>query len=83
MAQYVQRETYLRQLIDRKDNGEVKIITGPRRCGKSSKATSITRVSRNTMPLISASGMLSSTSVNKRLLILWRMSSIMNSVYEA
>lgn len=35
MAQYVQRETYLRQLIDRKDNGEVKIITGPRRCGKS------------------------------------------------
>ena len=66
MAQYVQRETYLRQLIDRKDNGEVKIITGPRRCGKSSKATSITRVSRNTMPLISASGMLSSTSANKR-----------------
>ena len=35
MGQYVQRETYLRQLIDRKDNGEVKIITGPRRCGKS------------------------------------------------
>ncbi len=35
MAQYVQRETYLRQLIDRKDNGEVKIITGPRRSGKS------------------------------------------------
>lgn len=35
MAQYVQRETYLKQLIDRKDNGEVKIITGPRRCGKS------------------------------------------------
>lgn len=35
MAQYVQRETYLCQLIDRKDNGEVKIITGPRRCGKS------------------------------------------------
>ena len=35
MAQYIQRETYLRQLIDRKDNGEVKIITGPRRCGKS------------------------------------------------
>ena len=27
MAQYVQRESYLRQLIDRKDNGEVKIIT--------------------------------------------------------
>ena len=35
MAQYVQRETYLRQLIDRKDNGEVKIVTGPRRSGKS------------------------------------------------
>ena len=35
MAQYIQRETYLRQLIDRKDNGEVKIITGPRRSGKS------------------------------------------------
>ena len=35
MAQYVQRETYLRQLIERKDNGEVKIITGPRRSGKS------------------------------------------------
>ena len=35
MAQYIQRETYLRQLIDRKDNGEIKIITGPRRSGKS------------------------------------------------
>ena len=35
MAKYIQRETYLRQLIDRKDNGEVKIITGPRRSGKS------------------------------------------------
>ena len=35
MAQYVQRETYLQQLIDRMDNGEVKIITGPRRSGKS------------------------------------------------
>ena len=35
MAQYLQRETYLRQLIDRKDSGEVKIITGPRRSGKS------------------------------------------------
>ena len=35
MAQYVQRETYLRQLIDRMDNGEVKIVTGPRRSGKS------------------------------------------------
>ena len=35
MAQYIQRDTYLRQLIDRKDNGEVKIVTGPRRSGKS------------------------------------------------
>ena len=35
MKLYIQRETYLRQLIDRMDNGEVKIITGPRRCGKS------------------------------------------------
>lgn len=35
MTQYIQRETYLQQLISRKDNGEVKIITGPRRCGKS------------------------------------------------
>lgn len=35
MAQYVQRDTYLQQLIDRRDNGEIKIITGPRRSGKS------------------------------------------------
>ena len=35
MAQYIQRETYLQQLINRMDNGEVKIITGPRRSGKS------------------------------------------------
>ena len=32
---YIKRETYLHKLIDRMDNGEVKIITGPRRCGKS------------------------------------------------
>ena len=31
MVQYIQRDTYLRQLIDRMDNGEVKIVTGPRR----------------------------------------------------
>jgi len=31
MAQYIQRETYLQQLINRMDNGEVKIVTGPRR----------------------------------------------------
>ena len=35
MLQYIQRDTYLRKLIDRRNNGEVKIITGPRRCGKS------------------------------------------------
>ena len=32
---YIQREAYLRKLINKMDNGEVKIITGPRRCGKS------------------------------------------------
>ena len=32
---YIKREKYLRQLIDRMDNNEVKIITGPRRSGKS------------------------------------------------
>ena len=32
---YIQRDSYLNKLILRKDNGEVKIITGPRRCGKS------------------------------------------------
>ena len=35
MEQYIQRETYLKKLIDRMDNGEIKIVTGPRRCGKS------------------------------------------------
>lgn len=35
MALYVQRDRYLQQLIDRRDNGEIKIITGPRRSGKS------------------------------------------------
>ncbi len=35
MTQYIQRETYLQQLIDRMDNGEVKIVTGSRRSGKS------------------------------------------------
>lgn len=35
MANYIQREDYLNKLIDRRDNDEVKIITGPRRCGKS------------------------------------------------
>lgn len=35
MERYIQRKTYLRQLTDRMGNGEVKIITGPRRSGKS------------------------------------------------
>lgn len=32
---YILRKSYLDKLIVRRDNGEVKIITGPRRCGKS------------------------------------------------
>lgn len=35
MATYVNRTVYLQKLINRRDNGEVKIITGTRRCGKS------------------------------------------------
>lgn len=35
MATYIKREIYLEKLINRRDNGEVKIITGARRCGKS------------------------------------------------
>jgi predicted AAA+ superfamily ATPase len=35
MAKIIRRQTYLQKLIDRRDNGEVKIITGTRRCGKS------------------------------------------------
>lgn len=35
MGDYIQRNTYLRKLADRIGNGEVKIITGPRRSGKS------------------------------------------------
>ena len=31
----IQRNNYLQQLINRKENGQVKIITGIRRCGKS------------------------------------------------
>ncbi|MBD5279038.1 MAG: ATP-binding protein [Bacteroides sp.] len=33
--QYIKRDIYLEKLILRRNNGEVKIITGPRRCGKS------------------------------------------------
>ncbi len=32
---YIKREHYLRKLINRMNNGEVKIVTGSRRCGKS------------------------------------------------
>lgn len=32
---YIKRQTYLDKLIVRRNNGEVKVITGPRRCGKS------------------------------------------------
>lgn len=35
MNTYIEREIYLQKLINRRDNGEVKIITGTRRCGKS------------------------------------------------
>ena len=35
MANYIQRDTYLHKLIDRMGNGEIKIVTGPRRSGKS------------------------------------------------
>ena len=30
----IKREIYLQQLIQRKDNGMIKVITGIRRCGK-------------------------------------------------
>lgn len=33
--QYINRDIYLEKLILRRNNGEVKIITGSRRCGKS------------------------------------------------
>ena len=32
---YIPRDIYLQKLILRRDNGEIKIVTGPRRCGKS------------------------------------------------
>lgn len=35
MNQEIKRERYLKQLIDKKGNGLIKIITGVRRCGKS------------------------------------------------
>lgn len=35
MTTFINRELYLQKLIARRDNGEVKIVTGSRRCGKS------------------------------------------------
>lgn len=35
MEKYVQRDIYLQKLIDSRLNGDVKVVTGPRRCGKS------------------------------------------------
>lgn len=35
MANYINRQVYLQRLIARRGNGEIKIITGSRRCGKS------------------------------------------------
>lgn len=32
---YIKREIYLRKIVNRRHNGEVKIVTGARRCGKS------------------------------------------------
>lgn len=35
MNGYIQREVYLQKLIDGRENGFAKVVTGPRRCGKS------------------------------------------------
>ncbi len=35
MKTYIKRDLYLQKLVNRRNNGEVKIITGCRRCGKS------------------------------------------------
>ena len=35
MANYIQRDVYLQKLIDSRLDGDVKVVTGPRRCGKS------------------------------------------------
>ncbi len=35
METYIKRDLYLQKLVNRRNNGEVKIITGCRRCGKS------------------------------------------------
>ena len=35
MNAYVKRDLYLNRLIVRRDNGQIKAVTGPRRSGKS------------------------------------------------
>ena len=35
MQNIIRRDHYLKRLIDKKENGLVKVITGIRRCGKS------------------------------------------------
>lgn len=32
---YIERKRYLQRLVDRMGNGQIKVITGVRRCGKS------------------------------------------------
>lgn len=36
MNQTIQRDSYLKRMIDRKENGLVKVIAGIHRCGKNS-----------------------------------------------
>lgn len=35
MVNEIKRDAYLQRLIDKKENGLIKVITGIRRCGKS------------------------------------------------
>ncbi len=35
MSNVIKRDYYLKQIIDKKENGLIKVITGIRRCGKS------------------------------------------------
>lgn len=35
MNKYIPREVYLQKMIDSREDGAVKVVTGPRRCGKS------------------------------------------------
>ena len=32
---YIERDRYLQRLVDRMGNGQIKVVTGIRRCGKS------------------------------------------------